>query len=589
MNFENIFVNERPNPKQKNCDMKKILLTLSVFALAISFSSAQTTTAASIDINGVKAMMNSNGDLFWDHTTAKFEVPKGSVNQSNTIFAGATWIGGLDSGGSLHLAAQTYRQSGDDFFPGPVMNAANYSAANDALWNKVWKINKTTIDSFVMWTVNPSLYPNYVIPQIILNWPGNGDVSQGQAAQLAPYVDRDGDGNYNASAGDYPCIKGDQALFAIFNDDRNVHTETGGTKMKIEVHAMLYAYKAPGSYLDTVVFLNYQLFNRSANNYHSVVFGSWIDFDIGAYNDDYIGCDVSKNIFYGYNGDSCDGSSCLPVFATYGANPPAEGAVFLHGPLATPGDGIDNNRDGLTDEPGEDCRMNKFIYYNNDFSIIGNPDSAADYYRYMTGFWKDGTPITYGGNGYGGSTVCDFMFPEASDPSGWGTNFQPQPLWSEASVGNTPGDRRGMAAAGPFDLNAGQQMCMDFAFVFARGNNGPASSVVAMQNAADSTKLFYATTFPCTCVPNPLGIENIQQNLSLQFYPNPTSGNITVLWEPKTANAKLEIYDINGKIISSEIISKTSTVINMEKFTSGIYFMRMIDGKYTASAKVVKE
>lgn len=76
----------------------------------------------------------------------------------------------------------------------------------------------------------------------------------GQAAQLADFVDINSDGIYNPSSGDYPCIKGDQAVFMIFNDDRNVHGETGGQKMRFEFHAMLYAYKAPGTWLDSVVF-----------------------------------------------------------------------------------------------------------------------------------------------------------------------------------------------------------------------------------------------------------------------------------------------------------------------------------------------
>ena len=166
--------------------MKKALLTISVFAASISFSSAQTWANATLDINGVAATVNSNGDLFWNYSTSQFKVPKGSPAGTTTIFAGALWIGGLDTAGQLHLGAQTYRQTGNDFYPGPVMSAASYSAANDALWNKVWKVNKTTIDSF-----RQGLFT--VIPSVIATWPGNGDVAQGQAAQLADYVGRIGE------------------------------------------------------------------------------------------------------------------------------------------------------------------------------------------------------------------------------------------------------------------------------------------------------------------------------------------------------------------------------------------------------------
>ena len=33
----------------------------------------------------------------------------------HSMFAGALWIGGVDDGGQLKVAAMTYRQSGNDF------------------------------------------------------------------------------------------------------------------------------------------------------------------------------------------------------------------------------------------------------------------------------------------------------------------------------------------------------------------------------------------------------------------------------------------------------------------------------------------
>jgi hypothetical protein len=62
-------------------------------------------TSASLDENNIKARINPAGDLFWDFTNAKFEVPKGKG--VNSIFSDNLWIGGLDSLGQLHLAAQT--------------------------------------------------------------------------------------------------------------------------------------------------------------------------------------------------------------------------------------------------------------------------------------------------------------------------------------------------------------------------------------------------------------------------------------------------------------------------------------------------
>ncbi|HTF06487.1 MAG TPA: T9SS type A sorting domain-containing protein [Bacteroidia bacterium] len=565
--------------------MKKTLLFCSLIASVFSVQ-AQPWTNAVIDINQVETRINSNGDLFWDYTSGLYEVPNDSG--ANTMFAGASWIGGLDAGGQLHLGAQTYRQSGSDFYPGPVMNTANYSAANDLLWNKVWKINKTTIDSFLTWCSWPWMYPGYTIPSAITSWPAHGDVNQGQALQLAPFVDRDGDGMYNPVAGDYPCIKGDQALFVIFNDDRNIHTETGGTKLGLEIHAMMYAYSAPGTWLDSTVFINYQLFNRSSVSYHDMYWGQWTDFDLGSPFDDYVGCDVTRSIGYAYNGGLYDGGNASPGPGHYGANPPAQGVAILRGPEATPLDGIDNDRDGVIDEADETWAMGHFVFYNNNFTTTGNPVTAQDHYDYLSGYWLDGSPFTYGGNGYGGSTPAAFMFPGTSDPLGWGTNMVPQIPWDEASSGNTPNDRRALTSAGPFQFDAGKQMCIAVAYVFGRGTSGPASGVRAMQNATDSANVFYAQNNPCTCDENTVGIQS-HSSETIGLYPNPANESINIICGDNSTGSTVEIIDVNGKVVKTAmVLSGNSVIVNTSNLAAGVYFVRVNKGSVVLMSKFVR-
>lgn len=565
--------------------MKKILLS-SLLAVSFAQLPAQTWANAVIDINEVETTINSNGDLFWNYSSGLYEVP--NDGGASTIFAGATWIGGVDAGGNLHVAAQTYRQTGNDFYPGPVMNTSSYSATTDAQWNQVWKINKTTIDSFILWFANPSLYPGYTVPAVISGWPANGDVPSGQAATLAPYVDVNTDGFYNPANGDYPCIKGDQALFVMYNDDRNIHTESGGAKFTLEVHAMMYAYSAPGTWLDSTVFINYKLFNRSTTDYDSLYWGHWNDFDLGYYADDYVGCDVARSISYVYNGDADDGSSPTPGPATYGANPPAQGLMFLRGPEATPMDGVDNDRDGTVDEADETWAMGHFVYFNNDFTVMGNPENAQHYYNYLNGYWKDGSPLTYGGNGYGGATPADFMFPGTTDPLGWGTNMVPQLPWDEVSSGNMPGDRRAVASAGPFRFDAGKQMCIDAAMVYGRGNAGPVSSVHAMQNAADSAAAFYTQNNPCDCDVNTTGIAE-QQDATVGVYPNPATDNINIVCGDNSAGARVEIVDVNGKVVkTTTVLSGNSVMINTSDLSAGVYFVRVNKDAAVLTGRFVK-
>src|SRR5688572_17871876 len=74
-------------------------------------------------INNVRTIIFTGGDMWWDLFGAGdsyYGVPGVSARASmvSALFAGSIWIGGLDAGGQLKVAAMTYRQSGYDFWPG---------------------------------------------------------------------------------------------------------------------------------------------------------------------------------------------------------------------------------------------------------------------------------------------------------------------------------------------------------------------------------------------------------------------------------------------------------------------------------------
>ena len=103
--------------------------------------------------------------------------------------------------------------------------------------------------------------------------------------------------------------------------------------------------------------------------------------------------------------------------------------------------------DGVVDN--ERLGMSSFMYYNNSGNPInGEPSSAPDFYRYMSGLWKNGQKIAYGGDGLSAATganldvFADYMFPGDSDPLNWGTGGQNMEPWTEVTAGNSPADRR---------------------------------------------------------------------------------------------------------------------------------------------------
>ena len=447
--------------------MKKLLLILiclPLFTLAQQSPSSYFSQDV-LDINNVNTSVGP-GSMFWDLDDARYEVPKGSNKHS--IFAHDLWIGGIDDGGVLRLAAQTYRQSGDDYWPGPVSDSIYHNDAYMGQWDRAWKIDKSIIDEY---QTRFGTDPTYIVPDIILEWPAHGDLTLGQAHNLAPFYDMNSNGIYEPYGGDYPDIKGDQAIYIIKNDVGDVHTESNAEQIGLEIHIMYYAYRCDNyPELDHTVFAKTTLYNRGQHNLNDTYIGTWTDMDLGNYLDDYVGCNVPLNLSYTYNGDMDDEGA-----AGYGFNPPAQGLVYLNG------------------------TMNKFVYYNNDFTVTGSPQSATGYYNYLRGIWQDNVPITYGGDGHGsgsGATtnLCDYMFPALTD-----VNFSTP--WTEVTAGNVPADRRFLMSNGPFDLDTNTSYTLEYAFVFAwDSTNTNGGSVPLLFNYTQNIQDFYdgVLAMPCS-------------------------------------------------------------------------------------------
>lgn len=429
--------------------------------------------SAQLEINNTRCMLYNGGDMWWDLVgNPRYEIPKGSGKHS--MFAASLWIGGTDAAGQMRVAAQTYRQDGYDFWPGPLSQGKGEvdNIVCDA-WNKMFVVTKAQIDKFrsdfAKGTVNYGDYP------AIKDWPArgtaldkdlNGDpivaTQNGQEIYAAPFVDVDGNPLvYNPDAGDYPLIKGDQAVFWIINDKGNIHTATSGQPIGVEMHIMAFAFTTANA-VNNMTFYDQLVINRSSLTLTNTYLGQWVDADLGFYNDDFVGCDTTKGLGYVYNSDNDDN---LPN--GYGANPPAIGVDFFQGPLADIGDGIDNDKDGVADEQGEQIIMSKFVYYNNDFSLKGNPETATHYYNYLRGIWKDGTTMVNNGKDAYAATApgnpTNYIFPgSVCNQTGWieGSN-----------AGTAAADRRFLQSAGPFTLQSGAVNEIITGVVWARGSS----------------------------------------------------------------------------------------------------------------------
>jgi hypothetical protein len=81
------------------------------------------------------------------------------------------------------------------------------------------------------------------------------------------------------------------------------------------------------------------------------------------------------------------------------------------------------------------------------------------------------------------------------------------------------------------------------------------------------------------------GTEEMTGN-RLGIYPNPASEYIMALTNGK---GLLEIFDMTGKLISSVVLAQCTQVIDIRGLTSGIYMIKVNNGKNTFVQKLIKE
>jgi len=323
---------------------------------------AQATAQTDLNINNVRARLLIGGDFGWDGNQARYIVPNVGPGEPevSSIFAGALWMGGVDPGGNLKLAAQQYGTGigASDYWPGPLTETGITDVESCANWDRFFTVTSDDIDLHLMQYQQAqdenTAYDAELIPNTIKEWPAIGNPFFFELAGfelpsglqgLGAFFDENADGIYNPQFGDYPIIEvrgcpspqyPDEMKFWIFNDFGNLHTESGGDAIGMEIQAQSFAY-ATDDALNDMTFSRYKLINRAVESIENTYFGVWIDPGLGCGEDDYVGCDTIRDLMYVYNSDAVDGSvgaSCPNGINTYGDKIPYLGVDFFRGPLA---------------------------------------------------------------------------------------------------------------------------------------------------------------------------------------------------------------------------------------------------------------
>lgn len=568
-------------------------LILSACCLLSFMASAQNCNNPTADngqylhANNVRGFYMASGGSFFDGSDPQYRIDDPLVNADfpiATIFAHGLWMGGIDPAGNLAVSAATYGLSSGqhDYYPGPLTEDGAATNINCTDFDRVWSVYRYQIEAHLADFADNGVIDNPI--PAVLGWPARGNPQfestngfplPDHSSGYADFADLNANGIYEPLAGDYPRIGQseilpDHIIWTVFSTRGNAATETGSTLLlPIEVQLTAWAFNCEDNpLLNYSSFASYKIIHRGMEPIQDFRIALWTDFDLGCYTNDYIGSAPELNTFFVYNQDNEDFCSSVAVVA--GENPPVQAVTFMNQPL-------DN-----------------FIYYSNAAGspapppATTDPNTAPEYYNYMNGLFRDGTPVSQGGNGYDPASTDVVNHAFSGDPN------DPN-AWSELSTLQPSTDRRGIGSVGLSSLEPGQVYTLDVAYSYHRepGANH-IENVTAMYEGVSNLNAIYEGNFTNICTQtvtcednciwpgdlNADGIANHEDIIALGFGINTTGPTREGPhnWFPRDGEnwAGTQIFGANNKhldadgdgIVDESDFNKTEDHYN---FTNGSY------------------
>lgn len=402
--------------KTKNYSFRALVFILFSFPI---FTFSQDGNKAMEILSGgkVKAGILNGGDFFWDGSSQViFNAPKnisGSSYASSNGVAGL-WLGAIDDQNELRTACAGYNAINynlNDFFPGPIDDNSGTPFPNNLeYFDYIWKVTRGDILQVkIDFEDNGNI--DLPLPGNIKKWPSRGNPHFMDAMgfelpdqDLAPFFDHNNNGLFEPLLGDHPIIDNsmpnvipDELTWSVFNDVQFEHGLSMGAPLGVEVHQLAYVFNCAENFaINHSVFIRHKIINKSGHNFQEFRAGHWNALTLGCQVDDYAGCDTTLNTFYTYNRSNYDGDGCSQ-YLSYSNNPPAQTCTFLN------------------------QKMGSFTEYNF-FDTILRPEESIEYWNLLSGKWADGTPLTFGGNGYDPSSseiVNHLYFQNPNDIDSW--------------------------------------------------------------------------------------------------------------------------------------------------------------------------
>lgn len=511
----------------------------------------------SLDVNNIKVWTGANGSGSFNanNETAGFYFPQGVDDQWTLSYSdGLLWsgkAGNIDRAGGNHLV--------NGLIPGRILeNGKPESLISPE--NKIWKLKKN-------WEMLPNGPQRDEYEYNYDNWP---------ADRGAPWTDKNNNNRYEKGI-DTPALLGDEILFYTANDLDSGRVSRYFNKslpMGLEVQVTSFAYSSVPELLNAV-FRRYRIINKSAYNLTDMYFAYFGDPDIGEWMTDYVGCDSSLQMGYGYN------SSAAEVSHT--GIPPAIGYMLLSGP-AVPEPESKAVVDFKWKKNFKNLPMTSFTpmvkdYYQPLIPMMPR-QSADDIYRIVRGQNYNGENMT------DPNTKRVTLFPLSGDPE-QGTGWYEGKGWPG---GPMPYHRWLSVNTGPFTFASKDTQEVVVAMIATRGTNY-LNSVTKLKSKAQLVRNFYfkniitSISGDAYTAPDAFRLD--------QNYPNPFNPVTNISYTiPKESHVGLTVYDMLGREVTT-LVNKLQTAgehvvqFNGTALPSGVYIYTLQAGDLRESRKLL--
>ncbi len=544
-----------------------------------------------------QTVFNINNWLYWqtNHRTSglnPFTGDGGGIYPKNTT--AVIYTDGLVIGAKLNTNDMPIRVGGRTSRSG--LQPGN--SQNDPSAQKVYRIRPDwqsltffdlVEDAAALYNMDPSDVTSNMTQEVYdqyasswKNWP----VDLG-----APYVDVNENGVYDPvldangypdpEKGDYPGIKdANQVIWYVMNDgDANLTKQLYGSEpINFELQVTVWSIGSP-TFKD-VIFKKFKFKYNGTASISELRFGYWVDFDIGSYNDDLVGCAPDLNLGFAYSANPTD-----PAFDPFSLTPPAAGVMFV--PL-------------LTDDPVLN-QLHSFGYFSagGDWGDppLASYDGTLSWFNLLRGYLPTtdlDNPSFFthqSGPQTGTTTFFPFNGDPEIDPNGTNSDIDGK------GQAENPGDRRLVVTIPALQMNPGDETEFTFALLAKIGSTN-LNSVTRLKELAQTVHRELETPFNIQVVKqdvqfedNPsnaqihfeIHIKNEQKDVAsamLVFYPKDASSFQKTIYDNGT-NGDAQANDDIWSITTSAPICKYSVSVDLKILTSEneeILFPGIIDG-----------